>query len=370
MNKKKSVFLILATLCAVIAYLFWPAHAPVKEPKPTQELHVLNWDSYFAPDTLSQFEKETGIRVVYDLMDSSEFLETKMLTGNSGYDVVFPSASLAERLAIANVASPIDFKRIKGLNEVSPHLVAQLANYSNASKVALPYTWGTIGISADEIAIKKRMPNADLNNWDTFFKAENLKQFADCGISIMDSPEELISVILNYLGRDPNSDKPEDLQAAADVLMQIRPYIKTISSTPYNDLASGEICIALSYTGDGLLAGSMAPKDKNIRYFLPKQGSLLFMDTMMIPVDAPNKDGAYAFINYLMRKEVMAAISNATFYPTANGVSQALIEQDVRDDSNVYPNQAQLATLFILKPLSNDNIRARTRIWTKFRSNL
>jgi putrescine transport system substrate-binding protein len=348
-------------LCCVLPSL----HAEEKT------LRLYNWADYFAEDTLAKFTAETGIRVIYDVMDGSETLEAKMLAGGSGYDLIFPGDTVAERLMRAGSLLPLDRSKLTALNDIEPGLQKLRSHYEHSSQATVPYTWGTIGLTYNAEQIKQRLPDAPVNSLDMLFKPELAGKFADCGISMIDSPDEVLAVVLNYLGREPRSAKPEDLAAASDLLLKLRPYIRKFQSQPVTDLVNGNLCLSLGYSGDMTQAqrtADSAGKNTTFQYRIPREGTTVWMDTMAIPVDARHPEYAYAFINFVMRPENMAAISNFTGYPTSNAKARPSVDDAMRNIPDIYLDDATYARLIPGKDIPQSDMRARMRTWTKFKT--
>jgi len=334
-------------------------------------LKLFNWSEYFAEDTIKNFTAETGIVVVYDVMDSSEVLEAKMMTGQSGYDLIFPGDTVAERLMKAGSLQKLDRSKLTELADIDPGLLKLREKYPIAKEATVPYTWGTIGLTYDADEIKARMPNAPVDSLDLIFKPELASRFASCGISMIDSPDEVMAVVLNYLGLPPRSAEPQDLKAAEDLLVSIKPYIKKFQSQPVTDLVNGNLCISLGYSGDmtqAQWAADAAGKKIDFEYRLPREGTTVWMDTMAIPVDAAHPEYAYAFINFVMRPANMAAITNYTGYPTSNAKAKPMIDEGMRDNPDIYPNQATYARLITGEDIPQKAMRARMRAWTNFKT--
>jgi len=350
----------LALACAVSSL-----HAEEKT------LRLYNWADYFAEDTLSKFTAETGIKVIYDVMDGSETLEAKMLAGGSGYDLIFPGDTVAERLMRAGSLLPLNRSKLTHLDDIEPGLQKLRTHYVQSSQATVPYTWGTIGLTYNDEQIKKRAPDAPVDSLDMLFKPELAAKFADCGISLIDSPDEVLAVVLNYLGRDPRSAKPEDLAAASELLMKLRPYIRKFQSQPVTDLVNGNLCMSLGYSGDMTQAqrtSDSAGKTTSFQYRIPREGTTVWMDTLAIPVDAQHPEYAYAFINFVMRPENMAAISNFTGYPTSNAKARPSVDAAMRENPDIYLDDATYARLIPGKDIPQADMRARMRTWTKFKT--
>jgi putrescine transport system substrate-binding protein len=334
-------------------------------------LKLYNWADYFAEDTLSRFTAETGIKVIYDVMDGSETLEAKLMAGGSGYDLIFPGDTVGERLMRAGSLQPLDQSRLTALNDIEPGLQKLRTHYTYSNTATVPYTWGTIGLTYNTEQIKQRLPDAPVNSLDLLFKPELAARFADCGISLIDSPDEVLAVALNYLGRDPRSAKPADLAAASELLLKLRPYIRKFQSQPVTDLVNGNLCLSLGYSGDmtqAQRAADAAGKKVTFDYRIPREGTTVWMDTMAIPVDARHPEYAYAFINFVMRPENMAAISNFTGYPTANAKARPEVDPAMRNNLQIYPDEATFERLIPGKDIPQADMRARMRVWTKFKT--
>ncbi|WP_165668674.1 extracellular solute-binding protein [Metapseudomonas otitidis] len=334
-------------------------------------LRLYNWADYFAPDTLEAFTRETGIRVIYDVMDSSETLEAKMMSGHSGYDLIFPGDTVAERLMRAGALQPLDPARLELLDEIEPGLKTLQTRYPYSRHATVPYTWGTIGLTYNQAQIDARLPGAPVNSLDMLFKPELAARFADCGISLIDSPDEVLAVVLNYLGHDPRSARPEDLAEAVTLLKGIKPYIRKFQSQPVTQLVNGDICLSLGYSGDMTQAqrsADEAGKAVHFQYRVPREGTTVWMDTMAIPADAMHPEYAYALINFLMRPERMAAISNATGYPTSSAAARPLVAEGMRNNPDIYVDAATYERLIPGKDIPQRDMRARMRAWTTFKT--
>ena len=334
-------------------------------------LRLYNWADYFAPDTLSAFTRETGIRVIYDVMDSSETLEAKLMAGRSGYDLIFPGDTVAERLMRAGSLQPLDQGKLEHLADIEPGLRRLQQAYPHSRDAVVPYTWGTIGLTYNAAMIRQRMADAPVGSLDLLFKPELAAKFADCGISIIDSPDEVLAVVLHYLGRDPHSGKAEDLDAALALLKGLKPHIRKFQSQPVTQLVNGDLCLSLGYSGDmtqARRAAAEAGKHSDFEYRLPKEGSTIWMDTMAIPVDAPHPDYAYAFINFVMRPANMAAITNSTGYPTASAKARSMVDATMTANPDIYLDEASYGRLIPGQDLAQSQMRARMRAWTRFKS--
>jgi putrescine transport system substrate-binding protein len=335
-------------------------------------LNLFIWSDYLAPNTLSDFERQTGIKVHVAYYDSNDTLETKLLAGNSGYDVVVPTSSFMERQIKAGVYLTLDKSKLPNLGNMDPQLASKVAMQDPGNAHAVIYMWGTIGVGYNEQMVKALMPDAPIDSWRLIFDPAVASKIAKCGISVLDDPAAMMRAVLPYLGRDPNSQKSEDVAAAEAALLKIRPYIRNINSSEYIEaLANGDLCIAVGYNGDVLQARDRsreANKGVAIKYFVPKEGSVLWIDMLAIPKDAPDRESAYAFVNYMMTPQVIAEVSNFKRFANANAAAQSLVLADVRNDSNIYPPPDLLRALPVELADTPEQSRAITRMWQKFKT--
>ena len=335
-------------------------------------VNVYNWSDYIDESILEDFEKETGIKVVYDVFDSNEVLETKLLAGGTGYDVVVPTGSFLSRQIQAGVFQKLDKSKLPNLSNMWDVVEKRTAKYDPGNAYSINYMWGTTGIGYNEEKILERMPDAPVNSWDMIFDPEVVSKFADCGIHVLDAPDELIPAALNYIGENPDSQDPEVVAKAEEVLLAIRPYIQKFHSSEYiNALANGDICLALGWSGDVLQARDRAAEAANgvtINYVAPDEGALMWFDQMAIPADAPHADNAHIFLNYIMKPEVMAKASNYVYYANGNKASQEFLDAEVIDDPAIYPSPAALETLYTKSAYEPSVQRVATRLWTKVKS--
>jgi putrescine transport system substrate-binding protein len=333
-------------------------------------LNVYNWSDYIDPAVIEAFQKETGIAVTYDVFDSNEVLETKLLTGNSGYDIVVPSAYFLERQIKAGVFRKLDPALLPNLANLDPALQARAAQHDPGNEHGVVYMWGTTGIGYDAGKLAEILPDAPVDSWSLIFDPAIISKFKDCGVSLLDDPTDMVSTALLWLGKDPNSQSEADLAEAEAALLAIRPYIRSIHSSQYiEDLANGEVCIAVGYSGDILQAQDRAEeagKDTDIRYSIPKEGALMWFDTLAIPADAPHPGNAHAFIDYLLRADVAAANSNFVYYANANAAATALIDAELRDDPGIYPTPEVKERLQPNLAKSAEYTRLLNRSWTRF----
>jgi putrescine transport system substrate-binding protein len=335
-------------------------------------LNLYIWSDYLAPNALSDFEKQTGIKVHVAYFDTNETLETRLLAGASGFDIVVPTASYFERQIKAGVYLTLDKSKLPNLKNMDAQLMSRVALHDPDNAHGVIYTWGTNGIGYNEKMVKALMPDAPLDSWRLVFDPAVASKIAKCGISVLDSPAEMMRAVLNYLGRDPNSQKPEDLAAGEATLTKIRPYIRNINSSEYIEaLANGDLCVAVGYNGDVLQARDRA-RDANkgieIKYIVPKEGSILWFDMLAIPKDAPDPESAYAFMNYMMTPQVSADVSDFRRYATGNAAAQPLVQPAVRDDPGIYPPLELRQKLAVQLADSPEQTRAITRVWQKFKT--
>jgi len=339
-------------------------------------VNVFNWSDYIDPEVLEAFTKDTGIKVRYDVFDSNEVLETKLLAGKTGYDVVVPSGSFLQRQIKAGIFMPLDKAKIPNLQYAWPEVTSRLAVYDPGNAHAVNYMWGTTGIGYNADKVKERLGDIPMNTWDIVFKPENLSKLKDCGVYMLDGPEEVIPSAMKYLGLEPDSKNPEDIKKAGELLMKIRPYIKKFDSSGYiNALARGDICLAVGWSGDVFQAKSRAEeaakKTKkapvNVAYVIPKEGALMWFDNFAIPKDAKHVDEALTFINYMMQPEVAAKNSNFISYANGNLESQKFIDKEILDNPAIYPDKETFSRLFIVTTNEPKLQREITRTWNAFK---
>ena len=335
-------------------------------------LNVYNWSDYIDPSVVPAFEKEYGIKVNYDVFDSNEVVETKLLAGKTGYDVVVPSASFMQRQIQAGVFQKLDKSLIPNFKNLDPQIDHKIEIMDPGNQYGANYLWGTSGIGFNDDQVAAAMPNAPVDSFAIFYDPNNIRHFQNCGVSILDAPDEVVGTVLIYLGRDPNSESPEDLQAAEKVLLAIRPYVRYINSSKYiEDLANGELCLALGWSGDvgqARLRAKDAGKNARIKYKIAKEGGLMFFDMMAIPADAPHPKNAHLFINYMLRPEVAAKNASAMHFATAVTAAFSLIDPAVYGDPAVFPNDAVKTKLFVNATHSMTYLRELNRTWTRFKT--
>lgn len=336
-------------------------------------LNVYNWSDYIGETTIADFTAETGIQVNYDVYDNNDVLEAKLLAGNSGYDVVVPTAQphLARQVA-AGIYMPLDRDLIPNAAGLDPILMEQVATADPGNEHAVIYQWGTNGFGYNVGMIAERMPDAPVDSWDMLFNPEVVARFADCGVSMLDAGTEIFPLALHYLGLNPNTESTEDLARAEELIMSIRPYIKYFHSSQYiNDLANGDICLAIGWSGDVLQASARAEEAQNgntIEYVIPKEGTLIWFDNLAIPADAPHPEAAHAFINFMLRPEVIAGVTNYVAFANAVPASREFVDPAIASDPRIFPPEEVLETLFAARVVSPRFERERTRAWTRIRT--
>ncbi|MCI0635484.1 MAG: polyamine ABC transporter substrate-binding protein, partial [Actinobacteria bacterium] len=333
-------------------------------------VNVYNWSDYIDPAVLEKFTAETGIEVRYDVFDSNEVLETKLLTGRSGYDVVVPSAYFLERQIKAGVFRALDRSKLPGLANIDPEIARLAAAHDPGNEHSVVYMWGTTGIGYDAGEVAETMPDAPVDSWSFVFDPKVISRFKDCGVSVLDDPTDMVGTVLLWLGKDPNSEDEADLRLAEEKLLAIRPFVRTIHSSQYiDDLANGEVCVVVGYSGDVLQAADRAAeagRTHEIAYSIPREGALMWFDTLAIPADAPHPDEALAFIDYLTRPDVAAANSNFVYYANANAAATPLLEPELREDASIYPPPDVKSRLRPNLAKSPEFTRSLNRTWTRF----
>ena len=339
-----------------------------------QEVKVYNWSDYIADSTIREFEKETGIDVTYDVYDSNEVLEGKLLSGNTGYDIVGPSSEFMGRQIIAGVYQKLNKDALYNYDNLDPAMMSLLENLDPDNAHSIPYLWGTTGIGYNkQKAIEVMGVDFAMNTLDVVFVPEIIAKFQHCGVAFLDAPSEMFKAALHYLGLNPNSQNPKDYQEqSTELFNNVRPYIQYFHSSKYiNDLANGDICLAFAWSGDVLQAADRASESGNgvqIEYRIPKEGTLMWFDMLAIPADAPNPGNAHKFLNYILKPEVIAEISNKVNFANANIPSKSLIKADSLNNPGIYPEEELMRKLFIAKILPPDVDRVMTRQWVDIKS--
>jgi len=335
-------------------------------------VHVYNWSDYISETALSDFKERHGIHVVYDVFDSNETLEGKLLAGRSGYDVVVPSDHFLARQVQAGVFQKLDRSQLPNWSNLEEHLMKQVATNDPGNQYAVPYLWGTNGIGYNVDKVKEVLGVDTIDSWAVLFEPETMEKLSTCGVAFLDAADEMIPAVLNYMGLNPNSHKAKDYEQAVEKLAKVRPYVTYFHSSKYvSDLANGNICVAAGFSGDVMQAADRAEEaglGVEIAYSIPKEGGNLWFDVLAIPADAGNVEQAHAFINYMLEPEVIAGISDYVGYANPNKHADELMDEEVRDNPAVYPEQAVLDKLFVSEPLPANVQRIKTRAWTRFKS--
>ena len=362
------VFLILAMVAAAVIVAV-PAQAAERV------VNFYNWSDYIDPTVIGEFTKQTGISVKYDTFDSNDILETKLLAGNSGYDLVVPTGYFLARQIKAGVFQKLDKARLPNLANVWDEIARRLATYDPGNQYAVNYMWGTTGIGYNVRAAKQALgAAAPLDSWDIVFKPDEIAKFKDCGIHMLDSSDDVLSAALNYLGLDPNTSDPAELERAADIVVKVRPFVRKFHSSEYlNALASGEICLVLGFSGDIKQAQKRAAEAKNgveIGYVIPKEGAQLWFDNLAVPRDAKHPAEAHALIDFLLRPEIAA--KNTNFIAYANGVaaSRPYIDPAILEDRGIYPDATTMQHLYTITAHDQKTQRLMNRLWTRIKTGL
>ncbi|MET1413836.1 polyamine ABC transporter substrate-binding protein [Roseibium sp. HPY-6] len=357
----------LLTGVAALSLLGSVAHAQ------DRTVNVYNWSDYIDESILEDFTKETGIKVVYDVFDSNEVLETKILAGGTGYDVVVPTGTFLARQIQAGAFTELDKSKLSNLSNMWKDIEERVEKYDPGNAYSINYMWGTTGIGYNVDKVKEALgEDAPVDSWDLLFKLENIEKLKDCGVFMLDAPAEMIPAALNYLGLDPDSKDTGEIEQAGELLKSIRPSIQKYHSSEYiNALANGDICVAVGWSGDVLQARDRAAEADNgvtVEYVIPKEGAQMWFDQMAIPADAPNMEEAHEFLNYIMRPDVMAKASNYVYYANGNEASKELLNEDVIGDKAIYPDEATVGNLFTTTPYPPKVQRIVTRTWTAVKS--
>jgi putrescine transport system substrate-binding protein len=336
-------------------------------------VNVYNWSDYIAPSVVEEFTKQTGIKVRYDTFDSNDTLETKLLAGKSGYDVVVPTGYFLQRQIQAGVFQPLDKSKLPNLANMWPAITQRLAQYDPGNQYAVNYMWGTTGIGFNSAKARQVLgANVEIDSWDVVFKPESLARFQQCGVEMLDASDDILSAALHYLRLDPNTTNPADLSRGADVVTGVRPFVRKFHSSGYiNALATGEICLAVGFSGDIKQAQKRAAEARNgveISYVIPREGAQLWFDNLAIPRDAANGAEAHAFIDFLQRPEIAAANTNFVSYANGNLASQKFIDKAILEDKTVYPDEAMMSRLYVIKAHDLKTERLMNRLWTRIKT--
>ncbi|SFR97027.1 polyamine ABC transporter substrate-binding protein [Yoonia litorea] len=338
-----------------------------------QEVRVYNWSDYIDEELLTKFEEETGYDLIYDVFDSNEVLETRLLAGGSGYDVVVPSGTFLQRQIAAGAFQPLDKSKLSNIDNLWDVVLERTETYDPGAQYSINYMWGTTGLGVNVGKVQEILgEDAPLNSLSLIFDPANMEKLAECGVYFLDAPTEMIPAALQYLGEDPDAKDEETLAKAEPVLTAVRPYVQKFHSSEYiTALANGDICVAFGWSGDILQARDRAYEADNgveIAYNSAAEGSLMWFDQMAIPVDAPNPEGAHAFLDFILDAENMAQASNYVYYANGNAASKPFLVEDVIGDTAIYPDDETLATLYTTTPYDARAQRFVTRMWTRIKS--
>lgn len=349
------------------AFIFSSATLAIE---PEKKVSIYNWSDYIAKDTIEKFEEKTGISVTYDVFDSNEILEAKLLSGQSGYDVVVPTTDFLARQIKAGAYQKLDKSKIPNLNNLDQSLLSSLSSYDPNFEYSVPYQWGTTGIGYNVDQVKEALgEDAPLDSWDLVFNPEYAQKLKGCGITFLDSASEILPLALIYLGKDPSSTKVKDYEAARDLLMKVRENIRYFHSSRYiSDLANGEVCVSIGWSGDVFQSSTRATETKNgvnINYYIPKEGTVISADMMAIPFDAYNVDEAHQWINFILTPQIGADITNHVKYGSPNAAAVPYIHSEILENRAIYP--AEGMPLHATKPLRLKLDRVLTRIWTSIK---
>ncbi|MEI5681417.1 MULTISPECIES: polyamine ABC transporter substrate-binding protein [unclassified Mesorhizobium] len=332
-------------------------------------VNVYNWSDYIDDSIIADFTKETGIKVVYDVFDSNEILETKLLAGGSGYDVVVPTANFLARQITAGVFQKLDKSKLPNLSNMWDVVSERTAKYDPGNEYSINYMWGTVGIGYNKKKVEEALGTDKVDTWETVFNPEKLAKLKDCGVYMLDSPTDMVPTVLKYLGLDTESTNPDDLAKVEETLLKVRPFVRKFHSSEYiNALANGDICLAVGWSGDVFQARDRAAEAKQgveVAYVVPQEGAEMWFDQMAIPADAKHVEEAHEFLNYIMKPEVIAKATNFVYFANGNKASQEFIEKDITSDPAIYPDEAMLAKLFTVSPYDPKSQRNITRLWTK-----
>lgn len=336
-------------------------------------LNVYNWSDYIAEDTIANFEAATGIKVNYDVYDNNEIVDAKLLAGNSGYDIVVPSGNFLERQIKAGLILPLDKSKLTNLSNLDPAVMATAAEQDPDNAHAVPYMINTIGLGYNVAKVEAALgADAPIDSWDLLFKPEVVEKLASCGVTVLDSPSEIMGIALHYLGLDPNSENADDLAKAEALMTSIKPYIRYFHSSQYiDDLGNGEVCLSLGYSGDVFIASDAAAQANqgvDVAYLIPKEGAATLFDFLAIPADAPHPDNAHKFINYILEPQVVADITNYVYYANPNLPALEFVDEEVKSNPGIYPPAETIAKAFVMKAHSPDFEETLTRTWTRIKT--
>lgn len=356
---------LLASAATLLSAPLLPAALFAQE----RVVNVYNWSDYIDESILEEFTAATGIRVVYDVFDSNEILETKLLAGGSGYDVVVPTGAFLARQIQAGVFQKLDKAKLPNLANAWTVVTERTAKYDPGNEYSINYMWGTTGIGYNKAKVKEALGTDVIDSWSAVFDPASMEKLASCGVYMLDSPTDILPSVFTYLGIDPNTTNPDDFAKAEEAMLKVRPFIRKFHSSEFiNAIANGDICVAVGYSGDLFQARDRAVEagqGVEIAYAIPKEGAQMWFDQLAIPADASHVAEAHEFLNFMMRPEVIAKASNYIFYANGNLPSQELLAPEVRQDPAIYPDEATLGKLFTVQPYDSRTQRLVTRAWTR-----
>lgn len=361
----KKLFIVTTLLCAA---------QPQASDNKAEELYFYNWSDYIAENTIKNFTNKTGINVVYDVYDSNEALEGKLLSGRSGFDLVSPSHDFYKTQIRAGVYEPLDKSKLPNLKNLDPVIMKAISeNFDEGNTYGIPYLWGTTGIGYNKAAVEKALgKNAPVDSWALIFEPANMKMLQKCGVAFLDAPSEVLPSVMVYLGIPGNSLQMQDYKKAIEKIKTVAPYVSYYhSSRSISDLANGDICVALGWSGDMIIARDRAKDAGNgldIRYIVPKEGAAIWFDMLAIPKDSKHKDSAHKMLNYLMEPEVIAEITNYVTYTNPNPASKAFVKSEIANDPGVFPSKETMDKLFVFRELPSKLRRYITREWSRIKA--
>ena len=363
----------LIAAIAAAGFMALARFAPGAAAQQPRVVNVYNWSDYIDPAVLDDFSKKTGIAVRYDTFDSSDTLEAKLLAGQSGYDVVVPTGYFLAREIKAGIFQKLDKSKLPNLVNVWPDIAQRLAAYDPGNLYAVNYMWGTTGIGFNVTKVQHILgPDATIDSWDEVFDPDKIRKFKDCGVYLLDSSDDVLPAALHYLHLDPSSSDPQDLQKATELVMKIRPYVRKFDASEYlNELAAGEICLAVGFSGDIKQAQKRAAEANSgiaIGYTIPKEGAQMWFDNLAIPSDAPDLAEAYALIDFLLKPEIAAQNTNYVTYANGNLASRQFIKKSILDDPTIYPDASTMARLYTISAHDQATERLINRLWTRIKT--
>ncbi len=371
---KDAVFLALGAVFLVALQSSCTTDRSAATASSERVVNVYNWADYIAPDTLEKFEAEYGIKVNYDLYDSAPVVDVKLLAGSSGYDVVFHSNQFASRLTPIGIFEKLDYSRLDNVRHLDQDLIEKIDVYEKTRGYNIPYHWGTTGYAYNADMVRERLGDHPMDSGDVIFDPEVVSKLADCGVSLLDGATDLIPMVLAYLGRDPNAVDDENLAAAEAQLNLVRPYVRYFSNQKMaTDMSNKEICVAMSWSGDYITAQRRATEaglDMDLRYTIPKEGSGLWVDGVYIPSDAPHKDNAYLFLNFLMRPDIAVEIAIEVGYANSNKASRELMSAEMLNNPAIYPNEDVFKITYPILTADPKRERPRTRSFARIKSGI